>query len=166
MTDNELKVVKALECCSVDNDIDCYECPLQNSWDCHKELKKNALDLINRQKAENDDLYYKLLGVMHSVDKWLEGKELEQDEVNRAATMREKTLQIVEKLEAVLLKKEDTMQLLNKEHQNTVDELQKAKAENERLNELLERENEKYQITMTALKEVNEEKEKIIVETI
>jgi hypothetical protein len=35
---------------------------------------------------------------MHSVDKWLDGKELEQDEVNRAATMREKTLQIVEKL--------------------------------------------------------------------
>lgn len=38
-----------------------------------------------------------ILGIMHSVDKWLDGKELEQDEVNRAATMREKTLQIVEK---------------------------------------------------------------------
>ena len=33
---------------------------------------------------------------MHSVDKWLDGKELEQDEVNRAATMREKTLRIIE----------------------------------------------------------------------
>ena len=45
------------------------------------------------------DLYYKLVGVMHSVDKWLEGDELKQDEVNRAATMRGKTLQIIERLE-------------------------------------------------------------------
>ena len=37
---------------------------------------------------------------MHSVDKWLDGAELEQDEVNRAATMREKTLRIVEKKRA------------------------------------------------------------------
>lgn len=37
---------------------------------------------------------------MHSVDKWLDGYELKQDEVNRAATMREKTLQITEKQQA------------------------------------------------------------------
>lgn len=42
------------------------------------------------------DLEYTLIGVMHSVDKWLEGDELKQDEVNRAATMREKTLRIIE----------------------------------------------------------------------
>ena len=54
------------------------------------------LDLIKRLKAENTDLFYKLSGVMLSVDKWLEGDELKQDEVNRAATMREKTLRIVE----------------------------------------------------------------------
>ena len=47
-------------------------------------------------KSEVDKLEYTLLGVMHSVDKWLDGEELEQDEVNRAATMREKTLRIVE----------------------------------------------------------------------
>lgn len=45
------------------------------------------------------DLEYILWGVMHSVDKWLEGEELAQDEVNRAATMREKTLKIVETLQ-------------------------------------------------------------------
>lgn len=44
-------------------------------------------------------LEYTIIGIMHAVDKWLEGPELEQDEVNRAATMREKTLQIVEKLQ-------------------------------------------------------------------
>lgn len=45
-------------------------------------------------------LYYTLIGVMHFVDKWLEGDELKGDEVNRAATMRDKTLRIVEQLEA------------------------------------------------------------------
>ena len=43
-----------------------------------------------------DSLAYTILGVMHSVDKWLDGKELEQDEVNRAVTMREKVIRIIE----------------------------------------------------------------------
>lgn len=51
-------------------------------------------------RAEFDKLEYALLGVMHSVDKWLEGEELNQDEVNRAATMREKTMRIVEGYQA------------------------------------------------------------------
>lgn len=50
---------------------------------------KEAADMLANQA-------YIILGVMHSVDKWLDGKELEQDEVNRAATMREKTLRIIE----------------------------------------------------------------------
>lgn len=50
---------------------------------------KEAADMLENQA-------YILLGVMHSVDKWLDGKELEQDEVNRAATMREKVLRIIE----------------------------------------------------------------------
>lgn len=62
-----------------------------------------AINEINRlpnadvvPKSEVDKLEYTLLGVMHSVDKWLEGDELKQDEVNRAITMREKTLRIIE----------------------------------------------------------------------
>ena len=47
-------------------------------------------------RAEVDKLEYTLAGVMHSVDKWLDGDELKQDEVNRAITMREKTLRIIE----------------------------------------------------------------------
>ena len=43
----------------------------------------------------------------------------------------------IERGATTLLKKEDTMQLLNKEHQNTVDELQKAKAEIELLHKRL-----------------------------
>ena len=47
-------------------------------------------------KKRVNELEYILMGVMHSVDKFLEGDEFEQDEVNRAATMREKVLQIIE----------------------------------------------------------------------
>lgn len=65
-----------------------------------KGIIQAALDLINRLQEENDTLDYKLVGVMHFVDKWLDGAELEQDEVSRANTMREKTLQTVENLEA------------------------------------------------------------------
>lgn len=53
------------------------------------QTSKEAADMLEQQA-------YIILGVMHSVDKWLDGKELEQDEVNRAATMREKTLRIIE----------------------------------------------------------------------
>lgn len=59
-------------------------------------------------KSEVDNLEYTLLGVMHSVDKWLEGDELKQHEVNRAAIMREKTLQIVEGLQKTISVYEET----------------------------------------------------------
>ena len=117
-------------------------------------LDKACLDLINRQKADYKQeterlahymkmldysieernklraevkrLQYVLMGVMYSVDKWLEGDELKQDEVNRAAIMREKTLQIVEKQKAeidILIRKKETLQ----------DEVAELKAKNERL---------------------------------
>ena len=43
-----------------------------------------------------DELEYIIAGVMHSVDKWLEGDEFDYDEVARAAIMREKVLRIIE----------------------------------------------------------------------
>ena len=67
-------------------------------------------------KSEDDRLEYTLLGVMHSVDKWLDGEELEQDEVNRAITMREKTLRIIENLKSDIVSgvmKEVRQTLLN-----------------------------------------------------
>ena len=69
-------------------------------WSIEIYKLENALDLIKRLQSENEDFFYKLTAVMHSVDKWLDGDELKQDEVNRAATMREKTLQIVENLQS------------------------------------------------------------------
>ena len=53
------------------------------------QTSKEAADMLEQQA-------YIILGIMHNVDKWLDGKELEQDEVNRAATMREKVLRIIE----------------------------------------------------------------------
>lgn len=52
MTDNE--IIKTLGCCIKDNE-DCWDCPLQNKWDCHNALKNNALELINRQKTEIEE---------------------------------------------------------------------------------------------------------------
>lgn len=56
---------------------------------------KLGLPLLD-EESRVEELEYILAGVMHSVDKWLEGDEFEQDEVNRAATMREKVLRIIE----------------------------------------------------------------------
>ena len=72
-------------------------------------IVRKAEEEINRQQAEIDNLTYTLWGVMHSVDKWLDGVELEQDEVNRAVTMREKTLRIVEEKQAEIERLKDIL---------------------------------------------------------
>lgn len=105
----ENDVIKALECCLLSNEHQCEECekcPLYETYDmiCQNLLAYHALELIKRLAKEKDDLEYTLLGVMHSVDKWLEGDELKQHEVNRAITMREKTLSIVEEKDAEVKK--------------------------------------------------------------
>ena len=53
MTDNEIK--KALECCKNDGII-CIECPYKKANGCMEKLSADALDLINRLQAENEDL--------------------------------------------------------------------------------------------------------------
>lgn len=50
MTDNE--IIKALECCMDD---DCDNCP-DTFGNCEHNAMRNALDLINRQKAEIERL--------------------------------------------------------------------------------------------------------------
>jgi predicted nucleic acid-binding Zn-ribbon protein len=53
MTDNE--IIKALECRVKDK---CPECPYFHSYPCDKckKMQTDALDLINRQENENDEL--------------------------------------------------------------------------------------------------------------
>ena len=54
MTDN--KIIKALECCN-GWDGRCLNCPLnREGTNCKEKLNSYTLDLINRQKAENDSL--------------------------------------------------------------------------------------------------------------
>ena len=55
MTDNE--IIKALECCGGSN---CHECPIEG---CTDDIFGNALDLINRQKAEIERLKKKIDGL-------------------------------------------------------------------------------------------------------
>lgn len=56
----------------------------------------NNDEAVRKLQAERDQLEYILLGVMHFIDKWLDNDELKQNEVNRAATMREKVLKLLE----------------------------------------------------------------------
>ena len=94
-----------------------------------KEFIKSLAETINRLQAENKDLFYKLEGVMHSVDKWLDGDELKQDEVNRAITMREKTLKIVEDLQAENERLKNSLAISKKETKRYITGYKTAKAE-------------------------------------
>ena len=96
------QIIEALKITS--EDIICAVVDENNNT--HFVTNQNVLALIEQQRAEIRRLEYTLLGVMHSVDKWLDGDELEQDEVKRAITMREKTLRIVESLQAEIAEKE------------------------------------------------------------
>ena len=88
--------------------------------------KETLRDELAEKDAEIERLEYVLMAVMHSVDKWLEGDELKQDEANRACTMREKTLKITEKLH----KKIDGLKKANQESWVAIE---RRKAEIERL---------------------------------
>jgi hypothetical protein len=101
---SESEIIGALTACNNRKGARCSQCPVFGkcwSWQqCKQVVDKEAIKLIEKQRKKVESLEYALIGVMHSVDKWLEGDELNQNEVNRAATMREKTLQIIENLQA------------------------------------------------------------------
>lgn len=101
---NELKpedVMRALECCVRR---ECMPCPNKERrtgiTECMECLMQDALAILREKDKRINELELTLAGVMWSVDKWLDGEELEQDEVNRAIKMREKTLRIVEEKDA------------------------------------------------------------------
>lgn len=60
MTDEQ--IIKALECCATDDGDDCSQCPYGNivyksgNGGCVNRCRKDALDLVNRQKAEIERL--------------------------------------------------------------------------------------------------------------
>lgn len=61
-------------------------------------MMDDIADLVEEMQKIIIDKDYEILSIMHSVDKWLDGDELKQDTVNRASTMRDKTIRLVEEL--------------------------------------------------------------------
>lgn len=56
------QIIKALECCATDDGDDCFQCPYGNivykpgNGGCVNRCRKDAIDLINLQKAEINNL--------------------------------------------------------------------------------------------------------------
>lgn len=98
MTDND--IIKALEYHSKENE-DCFgECPYENYMgmvenNCVIRMTKDALDLINRQKAEIERLHNILLSFTNEVHTWSNRKGYDTTELslipilNEAESVRE-----------------------------------------------------------------------------
>ena len=69
LTDNE--IVKALECCKYEYDTKCELCcyNFYSRTGCRSELRRNALDLINRLQEENERLQNILICFMDALGK-------------------------------------------------------------------------------------------------
>ena len=93
MTDEQ--IIKALECCATDKTDDCFQCPYDKmvynpGYDgCADRCRKDALDLINRQKAE------------------IERLNMDNKEINILINMQEKNI----REQQVII---DTLRILNK----------------------------------------------------
>ena len=104
------EIVIALQKCNNGKGHRCSECPALGKYNhriCKATIDKLAVNLIERLqsentrlKAERDSFEYELLAVMHSVDKWLEGKDLKDNPATRAVTAREVALRAIEKVAA------------------------------------------------------------------
>lgn len=139
------KIKKGLECCATfPRESKCDNCTACVDGKCAIKPSE-ILNLINRQKAKIDNLEYTLLGVMHFVDKWLDGDELEQDEVKRSEIMREKTLKIMEEQQVEVerlkegFKKLVEKQNLCKENTQATREYQIKQTKSEVIKEFAER---------------------------
>ena len=78
MTDNE--IIKALECCGNIVDSTCKECAYHETYNasCVVRLMRNALDLINRQKAE-------ILELQKRIINWRADMDYRPDEIKSEA---------------------------------------------------------------------------------
>jgi len=109
-TPDEIK--KGLEQC-VNDAYGCNgKCPyfnsLSNGVDCAGKLHADALAYIQQLEERNSKLEYTLLGVMHSVDKWLDVEPYDFDKddgtvaATRASNAREIALKAIENAQADL----------------------------------------------------------------
>lgn len=79
----------------------------------------DLLDTIEALQQENERLDYTLIGVMHSVYKWLDDTD-GMDEVNRAAQAREIALQAIEKRDAALKKAREALTIVSDYYSNVL----------------------------------------------
>ena len=104
MTDEE--IIKALECCKKTEFIsDCAKCEMF-AFDCKDTLIENALNLINRQKAEVEQLKIvaggleqALKNVTEEVDRLLKECESKEEAYNKEFCLRKELKAKIEKLE-------------------------------------------------------------------
>lgn len=68
------QIIKALECCATDDGDDCFQCPYGNivykpgNGGCVNRCRKDAIDLINLQKAEIESLKKKNAILIRNAD--------------------------------------------------------------------------------------------------
>lgn len=110
MTDNEIK--KALECCLDTSPLTCKDCPMFNVTNstmvCSKNLTKFAIDLINRQQAEIEDLN-------HSIDTLGRVKEQLKEYLSETEAKYQKE---ITRLDALLMCKNKVIRNLEKSFEN------------------------------------------------
>ena len=85
MTDEQ--IIKAYERCFTlgFDESTCYECPFYTATaKCTEDLRDSALDLINRQKAEIENLKVELKAMRGAANAYKLELERKEDELNRA----------------------------------------------------------------------------------
>ena len=97
MTDNE--IIKALECCCSAQVNACDDCPFyERCYNNNERLEKEAIDLINRQEAENERLQNILICFMDALGKVRKVDDI--DEISLIPLMSELNKQYRSELKA------------------------------------------------------------------
>ena len=124
LTDSE--IIEALECCKND-EIICMECPYKKAKGCMKKLSADALDLINRLLAENENCYKFIKQLKEARNLWEDKcKELQAENEQKDKNYIELKVELFDKTEQ-----------LNVELQAMRGMANSYKAENEKLQNIL-----------------------------
>lgn len=129
MTDHKFtddEIIKALECCSSNNNSNCKECPYD---DMGCEFERDALALINRQKAKIADLRYIINGA----------EETNTHLSNQYIALRKESRHLKEELDTLkrdtIPKLQNALERANYYGLKADEEIEYLKAEIKRLNE-------------------------------
>ncbi len=105
MRSTDKETIKALECCVLYKQICPETCPMVNVRQCKVDLRKSTLDLINRQKAENERLLQKLQQAQKQKDKLMDAQML------LAKTSDEQQAEIEEQQSEIAILKDSNINL-------------------------------------------------------